>query len=127
MTSRERVLAALEHRQPDRTPYHLTFTSPARKKMISHYGDPDFEASLGNCLTVLRTRLPERELAGRPGIREDEFGVQWDRRVDPDIGAVCNRRVTPETLQKYRFPDPCAPARFARFRTRCARKAIVSR
>ena len=115
MNQRERVLAALEHRQPDRTPYHLTFTAPAREKMIGYYGDPGFEASLGNCLTVLRTRLPERELADRPGIWEDEFGVQWDRRVDADIGTVCNRRVTPETLQEYRFPDPRAPARFARF------------
>jgi len=115
VTARERVQVSLEHRQPDRTPYHLTFTAPAREKMRAYYGDPDFEASLDNCLAVLRTRLPERELAGRPGIWEDEFGVQWDRRVDPDIGTVCNRRVTPETLQDYRFPDPCAPARFAQF------------
>jgi uroporphyrinogen decarboxylase len=115
MTPRQRVLDSLEHRQPDRTPYHLTFTAPAREAMKSFYGDPDFEASLGNCLAVLRTRLPERELPGRPGVWEDEFGVQWDRRVDPDIGTVCNRRITPETLGGYRFPDPRAPKRFARF------------
>jgi len=115
MTPRERVLATLEHRQPDCTPYHLTFTAPAREKMKLHYGDPDFEASLGNCLAILRTRLPERKLAGRPGVWEDEFGVRWDRRVDTDIGTVCNRRVTPETLGRYRFPDPRAPARFERF------------
>lgn len=115
MTARERVLAALEHRQPDRTPYHLTFTAPARERMKLHYGDPDFESSLDNCLAILRTRLPETELAGRPGIWEDEFGVQWDRRVDPDIGTVCNRRITAETLGRYRFPNPRAPGRFARF------------
>jgi uroporphyrinogen decarboxylase len=115
MTPRERVLATLEHRQPDCTPYHLTFTAPAREKMRLHYGDPDFESSLGNCLTVLRTRLPETGLADRPGIWEDEFGVQWDRRVDADIGTVCNRRITAETLKGYRFPDPRAPARFEHF------------
>lgn len=115
MTPRERVLATLEHRQPDCTPYHLTFTAPAREKMRSYYADPAFESSLDNCLAILRTRLPETELAGRPGIWEDEFGVQWDRRVDPDIGTVCNRRIAPETLNKCRFPDPRAPARFERF------------
>ena len=115
MTPRQRVLDSLEHRQPDRTPYHITFTAPAREKMIAHYGNPSFESSLGNCLTVLRTRLPERELAGQPGVWEDEFGVQWDRRVDPDIGTVCNRRITPGALNAYRFPDPRAPARFERF------------
>jgi uroporphyrinogen decarboxylase len=115
MTARERVLASLAHRQPDRTPYHITFTAPARERMRAWYGDPDFEASLDNCLTVLRTRLPERELAAQPGIWEDEFGVQWDRRVDPDIGTVCNRRITPETLDRYRFPEPRSAERFARF------------
>jgi uroporphyrinogen decarboxylase len=115
MTPRQRVLASLQHRQPDRTPYHLTFTAPAREAMKAFYGDPDFEGSLGNCLAVLRTRLPERELPGQPGVWQDEFGVQWDRRVDPDIGTVCNRRITPGTLKAYRFPDPRAPERFARF------------
>jgi uroporphyrinogen decarboxylase len=115
MTPRQRVQDSLAHRQPDRIPYHVTFTAPARDALQAWYGDPDFEASLGNCLAVLRTRLPERELPGQPGIWEDEFGVQWDRRLDPDIGTVCNRRVTAETLDGCRFPDPRAPARFARF------------
>ena len=75
------MLDSLEHRQPDRTPYHLTFTAPARERLAAYYGDPGFEASLDNCLAVLRTRLPERELAGRPGIWEDEFGLQWQRRI----------------------------------------------
>jgi len=115
MTPRERVIASLEHRQPDATPYHVTFTVPARQRMAVFYGDPDFESKLGNCLAILRTRLPDRDVPGRPGIQEDEFGVQWDRTVDADIGAVCNVRVTPETLKDYRFPDPEVPARFERF------------
>ncbi|MCX7037538.1 MAG: hypothetical protein NT005_00085, partial [Spirochaetes bacterium] len=115
MTARERVVASLEHRAPDRTPYHITFTEPAREKMRSFYGDPNFESSLGNCLAVIRTRLPERELASRPGVWEDEFCVQWDRTIDADIGNVCNRLISPETLKEYRFPDPRDPAHFAHF------------
>ncbi len=115
MTPRERVMAALAHRQPDATPYHITFTEPARRAMASWYGDPDFESGLGNCLLVLRTRLTDHDVPGQPGVQEDEFGVRWDRSVDADIGTVCNTRVAPETLDRYRFPDPEDPARFAHF------------
>jgi uroporphyrinogen decarboxylase len=114
-TPRERVMAALEHRQPDAAPYHVTFTEPARRAMAAWYGDPDFETGLGNCLTVLRTRLPDRDVPGRPGVQEDEFGVQWDRSVDTDIGTVCNTRIGPDGLDGYCFPDPENPARFAHF------------
>jgi uroporphyrinogen decarboxylase len=83
--------------------------------MRSYYGNPDFESTLGNCLLPLRTRLPERPVPGRDGVWEDEFGVWWDRSIDPDIGTVCNLRVTRDTLAEYRFPDPDEPARFAHF------------
>lgn len=33
MTNRERVIASLEHRQPDKTPYCIGFTQKARAKM----------------------------------------------------------------------------------------------
>lgn len=115
MTARERVIASLEHRQPDRTPWHITFTEPAREAMKSFSGDPDFEAGLGNCLHVIRTRPPEVEVPGRPGIWADEFGVEWDRTIDADIGTVCNRLVTTENLKDYRFPDPSDPIHFAHF------------
>jgi uroporphyrinogen decarboxylase len=122
VTPRERVIASLEHRQPDATPYHVTFTEPSRAAMAAFYGDPGFEARLGNCLCVLRTRLPDTDVPGRPGIQVDEFGVQWDRTVDTDIGIVCNTPVTPGNLPRYPFPDPAAPARFAHFPARLSER-----
>jgi uroporphyrinogen decarboxylase len=116
VTPRDRALAALAHCQPDATPFHVTFTEPARRAMADYYGNPDFEGTLGNCLDVIRTRLPYVEVPGRPGVLMDEFGVLWDRSVDTDIGTVCNTCITPETLGSYRFPDPENPARFAGFR-----------
>ena len=83
--------------------------------MARFYGDTDFEKGLGNCLEVLRMRLPYRQLPDRPAVWEDEWGVQWDRSIDTDIGTVCNRRITRETLPGYRFPDAGAPSRFAHF------------
>ncbi len=115
MTDKQRVAAAIAHSTPDRVPYHITFTEPARRAMAAFYGDPDFEAGLGNCLEILRMRLPYRQLPDRPTVWEDEWGVQWDRSIDTDIGTVCNRRITAESIRAYSFPDPAAPARFGHF------------
>jgi uroporphyrinogen decarboxylase len=115
MTPRERVIASIEHRRPDLVPWHVTFTEPCQRAMAAWYGREDFESTLGNCLLVLRTRLPDRDVPGRPGVQEDEFGVQWDRSVDTDIGTVCNTRITGETFERYRFPDPASEQRFAHF------------
>ncbi len=130
VTPRERAIAAVEHRQPDAVPFHVTFTAPAREALSRHYGDNDFESGLGNCLTVLRTRVPYRDVEGMPGVQEDEFGVRWDKTLDTDIGTVCNTVLNRDTLKRYRFPDPRDPRRFAHFpaalRERGDRFAVAS-
>ena len=113
LTNRERVLASLDHRQPDRVPYHIRFTEPARAAMAAFYGDPHFESRLGNCLHILRTEPAGSWREVRPDTWADQFGVQWDRSVDKDIGNVCNVLVTPENLRGFRFPDPRDPSRFS--------------
>ncbi len=117
MTNRERMLATLEHRQPDRAPYHVTFTQRMRAHMVAYYGDAEFEARLDNCLTHLSTEPPGawREVA--PDIWEDQFGVRWNRSIDRDIGVVCNRVVTPDNVDEVSFPDPLDPGRFAHWPT----------
>ena len=115
MTNRERVIASLEHRQPDRTPYNVGFTQAAYERMVEYTGDPAFAEKLGNCLTGLTTALPNGWSEVEPGIWQDEFGVRWNRTVDRDIGVVCNTVVTPETLADYRWPDPDDPARYASY------------
>lgn len=116
MTVRERVIAALEHRQPDRTPYHVGFTEPSRQAMAAWYGDPRFEEKLGNCLLMLGTEPEGAWREVRPGIWVDQFGVAWDRSIDRDIGNVANRPVTPQNLARYPFPDPAEPSRWRRHR-----------
>ena len=116
MTNRERVLAAINHRSPDKVPYDVRFTQPAHAKMVEYYGDPDFESRLGNCFTWLRPHPPERRYVEvDPDVWRDEFGVQWDRHVDQDIGVVCNRLVTPENVKSFAFPDPHDPTRYESF------------
>ncbi len=115
MTNRERVLASLQHRQPDRIPYSLGFTHAAHCKMVEYYGDPDFAAKLGNCFSGIGTGLPGGWKEVAPGMSEDEFGVRWNRSIDRDIGVVCNTMVTLDTIETYRFPDPDAPQRYAHY------------
>jgi uroporphyrinogen decarboxylase len=116
VTNRERVLAAAGHRAPDKVPYDIRFTQPAQARMVEYYADPDFEARLGNCFTWLRPHPPEaRYVEVDPDIWRDEFGVQWDRHVDKDIGVVCNRLVTPENVRSFAFPDPHDPSRYGSF------------
>jgi len=112
MSARTDTEKTLKHVQPDKIPYNITFTLPALENTARFYGNPGFEAELGNCFTFLGvSRKKEWTEAGKD-IWEDEFGVQWDRSIDKDIGNVCNRVITPENLQEYVFPDPDLPERF---------------
>ena len=112
MNRRERVAASIRHTHPDKVPYHLDFTAPARDAMASWYGDEDFEASLGNCLLMLDTEPRDSWRRVQGQVWADEFGVQWDRTIDKDIGTVSNAPLTSANLSTYPFPDPDNPARF---------------
>lgn len=115
MTNRERVITSLEHRQPDRTPFHVGFTQPAHARYAEYTGDPHFEARIDNCLLLLSTTPQDAWTELRPHVWRDEWGVEWDRSVDPDIGVVCNRVVTPENVRTFRCPDPAEPSRYASY------------
>ncbi|NOZ63651.1 MAG: hypothetical protein GXO71_01670 [Caldiserica bacterium] len=115
MTNKERVIAALKHEQPDKTPYHISFTKKAYDKMVKFYGDPNFESKLGNCLTFLSSEPKDSWKEVSPDIWEDQFGVRWDRSIDKDIGVVCNCIVTPDNINEYKFPDPDDPSRYQEY------------
>ncbi len=115
MTNKERVLTSIRHYQPDKIPYSIDFTQQAHQQMAAYYGDPNFAEKLDNCFARLLVLRGDAWRETAPDIWEDEFGVQWNRSVDKDIGVVCNCRITPETLNEYVFPDPDDPARYAHF------------
>jgi len=115
MTNKERVLASLQHRQPDKIPYHIGFTQKAHARIIEYTGDPDFKKRLNNCLTYLSTAPADAWREVEPDIWVDQFGVRWNRTVDKDIGVVANCLITPDTLADYVFPDADDPSRTADF------------
>lgn len=115
MTNRERVLATLGHQQPDRVPYHIDFTQKALARFQAYAGG-DRLKSLQNCLTMYEMEPANAWRETVPDIWEDQFGVQWNRSVDKDIGVVCNTCVTPDNVNTYHFPDPDDPSLYQRLR-----------
>jgi len=116
MKPRERVLRALEHKEADIVPYNVTFTKQCYEKVVEYTGDPEYESKIGNHLVILETepKMGWKEI--EPDIWEDQFGVQWDRTVDKDIGVPRNRLITNrDELKNYQFPDPNDPTRFQEY------------
>ncbi len=111
MTPRERVYAALDHRPTDIVPYQVNLTVPAREALAEFYGDPGFEAGIGNHLASASVIRIEYGVTDEKGYYTDEFGVTWDRRADRDIG-MPHPALDAGSLSSFGMPDPAAPGRF---------------
>ena len=104
MTNKERVLAALSHRQPDRTPYMISFTQKSMSKMRDSYGN-GFLKSIDNCFHDVRPGPFPKEKWLDENTWQDRFGVRWDRSIDKDIGNVCNCLIPERNLDNLYLPD----------------------
>ncbi len=113
MTPKQRVIAALKHQPPDKVPYHVGFTVPARQKMAEHYGDPQFITRIGNHMTIVPVIRVEWGVRNAEGYYTDEFGLRWNRQVDADIG-MPEGTLTRANFDRYPWPDPNARGRFDR-------------
>lgn len=105
MTRRERVLAAISHRETDIVPYYADFTRMERDKMIAYTGDAGFLDSFGNHIewtNAMDFRTREKDDAR---YERDEFGVRW-LVGDEDIGIAAECPLQRMTLEEYRFPVP---------------------
>ncbi len=112
VTPRDRVRLAIQHRQPDRVPYHFDYTVPARCRLEAYYGTTDLDHVLGNHLAVYEAKPPDAWQEVRPDFWRDEFGVVWNRTVDKDIGVVDDYQLKRRSLEGYTFPDPHDPRRY---------------
>ncbi|NPV47060.1 MAG: uroporphyrinogen decarboxylase [Armatimonadetes bacterium] len=115
MTHQERVIAALRHEQPDRCPYAMGLTQKAHAAMVAHYGNDDYLKLIDNSIHGVAANPGPRDMWLSADIWQDEFGVQWDRSIDRDIGNVCNCVIPERNLDRLDLPDPLAPEKFAGF------------
>jgi uroporphyrinogen decarboxylase len=123
MTHKERVRASLLHKQPDKTPYAFGFTQKALAAMVAHCGNKDFLKRIDNSVHGVAANPGPKAKWVDPNTWQDEFGVQWDRSVDRDIGNVCNCVIPERDLSRLELPDPHAPDKFKGFAEQCARGA----
>ncbi len=114
MTSRERVLTALKHEQPDRTPRSFWAEPPAWKRLLVYLGHDNKDAlleSLGIDLRYLDAPEPrERALGG--GIYQNFWGeryayrpTQWGPLREDIKGALVDVSSFAE-LEAFDWPSP---------------------
>ncbi len=118
MNNQERVAAALRHEQPDRVPYCIGFTEKAHRAMVDYCGGPGYLDALDNCLHAVAANPGPLDHWLDPDTWQDEFGVQWDRSRDRDIGNVCNCVLPTRDLDRLALPAPDTAERFTGFGAR---------
>ena len=118
MNSRERVLTALNHAEPDRVPVDLWFTSEIEAQLSRlHDGltGADLRIALGHDLVM--TASPNigasYERAGSGEEYTCEWGVRWRWVTNAQGGryteAVAHPLAGATDLSDYRMPDPLGP------------------
>ncbi|HOJ23470.1 MAG TPA: uroporphyrinogen decarboxylase family protein [Armatimonadota bacterium] len=115
MTHRERMYAALRHQQPDRCPYVISLTQKAHAAFVAHYGSDELLKRIDNSVAGVAAQPGPKERWLSDTVWQDEFGVQWDRSIDRDIGNVCNCVLPERDLSRLELPDPNDPAKFEGF------------
>jgi uroporphyrinogen decarboxylase len=128
MNPRERVLAALEHQQPDKTPWHLEFTEPALAKLADHYSQPRltnvefFDEWVGNHFRIVEPRCKAHfhglEEEVKPGLWRDKWGIIWDTRGlygEGEWGRPVNCVLPEPTLAHYTVPALPGPEAFEHY------------
>ncbi|MCL1887455.1 MAG: methyltransferase, partial [Kiritimatiellaeota bacterium] len=115
---KQRVLAALSHREPDRVPRFIWLGGEVKKRLCEKHGVPplDLDLKIGN--DILQTWVSingEMERDAPQGAEfTDAFGITWRR--DGAYNMVVKhplRGFDADQLRAYQPPDPRAPERFA--------------
>ncbi|MBM4050814.1 MAG: hypothetical protein FJ279_37435, partial [Planctomycetes bacterium] len=114
MTSRERVLTALKHRRPDRTPRDFWAEPPTWKRLFAHVGHSDKERllrDLGVDVRHLDAAAPaERPLGG--GVFQNYWGERYLDKPTPwgpmreDVKGALAAAKRLADLETFDWPSP---------------------
>lgn len=114
MTPRERVLAAIDHHRPDRTPRDFWAEAPTWKRLLAHLGHEDKDRVLDELgVDVRHVELPgpaERDLGG--GIFQNFWGERYVYRQTPwgpmreDAAGSLAGAQTMADLEQFDWPSP---------------------
>jgi len=132
MTSRERFLTALAHKEPDRVPiFDFIYSRPLYKEVIGrvpvYYNGED----MLSCSAKLGYDLGVMPFGGTGGFNtgdvasnhyKDEWGTTWEKKEDtwPMDGPVDYPLKERSDLSGYDWPDPKRPERLKEVGIACA-------
>lgn len=138
MSSRQRVITALAHREPDRVPMSMSITIDAYNNLKKHLGIEleDDNPSVGHWTDVpihplvnekfgldvfwLRMGSPKKKHFAQPSDpnkRIDEWGIEWSKVALPyggyyyEMSSHPLKDATVKDLDDYPWPDPYDPGR----------------
>ncbi|MGB2868083.1 MAG: uroporphyrinogen decarboxylase family protein [Bacteroidota bacterium] len=110
MTRKERVKAAMSHRETDSVPYQMDCLSAAERKLSQHFGDKDLGEIIGNHVAMFEPSyysiFKVQDLG--PHKFRDAFGAIWELKPNDDIGTVIEYPLKEASLKGYEFPNPNA-------------------
>ncbi|MEI7730514.1 MAG: uroporphyrinogen decarboxylase family protein [Verrucomicrobiota bacterium] len=128
ITSRERVLAALRHEQPDRTPRDFWAEPPTMKRLFAHLGHEDKDRlldSLGVDVRHLEAPTPTERALGN-GVFQNYWGERyiynqtpWGPMREDTRGTLADARSLAE-LEAFDWPTPDCLDR-SRLKEQCQR------
>jgi uroporphyrinogen decarboxylase len=116
MTPRERVLKALKHEKPDRTPADFWAEPPALKRLFEHLGHDDFDRLLTELKVDIRrleAHVPA-ELALGAGVYQNFWGERFVYRQTPwgpmreDVKGALSGAGNLNDLKSFPWPTPDA-------------------
>jgi uroporphyrinogen decarboxylase len=128
MTPRERVLAALSHEQPDRTPRDFWAEAPALKRLFAHVGHESKDLllrQLGVDVRHLEAPTPAESPVGG-GVFQNLWGERYVHRQTPwgpmreDVKGALAEAQTLSDLKAFDWPDPACIDRSS-LKEQCAR------
>lgn len=102
MNKRERIIAAINHRDGDKMPHNMEFTAEELQKLIDFTGDKDFYRRLDNHIAACGSGRFQETAKDR---FRDEFGVVWNREKDKDIGVIDNILIPDADNVSYKLPE----------------------
>ena len=105
MTRREVVIAALQHKETEKVPFHAEFTLQEYENMVCYTGDKNFYEKYGGYLHYMQYWGYPTERSDKKEHFTDDFGVTWNRSgADKDIGVVDDPIIYEPDISLYKQP-----------------------
>ena len=105
---KERVCAAIAHKDTDIVPYNIGLTSVELEAVCAYASikPEDFFEYAGNHIEkAIYNSIGASYI--RPGFYRDEYGVVWDRSgLDKDIGIISEYLINEDNYGEFVYPEP---------------------